>query len=123
MLVKKEEMKKKKSMWKEDDAWVQHTQNAYGAFAHVAMQSGILKAVQMCGPMLMASILIQTVFAAQLLYNHWTDMVCTLSVCSRKCRATHLLPIADDVQVARRNSARKYAPFPPAYKSAPLSFF
>ena len=75
MTVERPSFKKKQSMWQEDDSWVKHTQNAYGAFAHVAMQSGILKAMEMCGPMLLASITIQTVFAAQLLNNHWTDMV------------------------------------------------
>jgi len=75
LVVDRKNLKKKQSVWQEDDSWVKHTQNAYGAFAHVAMQSGILRAMQMCGPMLMASIMIQTVFAAQLLNNHWNDMV------------------------------------------------
>jgi len=75
LVVDRKNLNKKQSVWQEDDSWVKHTQNAYGAFAHVAMQSGIYRAMQMCGPMLMASIMIQTVFAAQLLNNHWNDMV------------------------------------------------
>ena len=75
MTISLRDLKKKQSVWREDDSWVQHTQNAYGAFAHVAMQSGIMRAIKMCGPMLIASIMIQSVFAAQLLNNHWSDMV------------------------------------------------
>ena len=56
------------------ERWIQHTQNAYGAFAHVSMQSGLLRAIQMCGPMLMVSVVIQAVFSSQLIHYHRNDL-------------------------------------------------
>ena len=52
---------KNASRWESSELWVQHTQNAYGAFAHVAMQSGLVRSLHMCGPMLFISIMIQAV--------------------------------------------------------------
>lgn len=66
---------KNASRWESSELWVQHTQNAYGAFAHVAMQSGLVRSLHMCGPMLFISIMIQAVFSMNLINSHFQDFI------------------------------------------------
>ena len=69
--------------------WVQHTQNAYGAFAHVAMQSGLLRAIEMCGPMLAASIIIQVCCNWQVIF------ACTcVCACAGVCVFSLCVPLS-----------------------------
>ena len=50
----------------ENGQWVSVSQNAYGAFIHVALQSGLLRACSMCLPMVGVSVFVQLVFSIQL---------------------------------------------------------
>eukprot|EP00960_Hanusia_phi_P073570 768042-Hanusia_phi.AAC.1 len=54
----------------EDCIWVNTAQNAYGAFIHVALQSGLKSAMWKCGFLVAVSALIQSIFAAELIENH-----------------------------------------------------
>jgi len=55
-------------------SWVTVSQNAYGAFLHVGLQSGYVRAVFLCGTMLIVSICIQIVFSIQLFLIHVPDL-------------------------------------------------
>ena len=57
----------------ENGQWVSVSQNAYGAFIHVALQSGLLRACSMCLPMVGVSVFVQLVFSIQLFDAHRTD--------------------------------------------------
>eukprot|EP00293_Proteomonas_sulcata_P016749 CAMPEP_0184295004 /NCGR_PEP_ID=MMETSP1049-20130417/6018_1 /TAXON_ID=77928 /ORGANISM="Proteomonas sulcata, Strain CCMP704" /LENGTH=341 /DNA_ID=CAMNT_0026603431 /DNA_START=115 /DNA_END=1140 /DNA_ORIENTATION=- len=62
----------------DEDAWAHCAENAYGAFIHVAHQSGLFAALMKCGPMVMASVLIQSTFSYEL-WRHLptiNDAVC-----------------------------------------------
>lgn len=50
----------------EDEGWDSTAENAYGAFIHITLQSGITTALYKCAPMLITSVLIQFVFAYEL---------------------------------------------------------
>jgi len=50
----------------DDDDWDTVAENAYGAFIHISLQDGVLSAWRRCGPMLLASVLIQGAFAYEL---------------------------------------------------------
>jgi len=55
----------------EDGAeWVKVSGNAFGAFIHVGLQSGLTPALINCGPMVVASLLIQGIFAEELISQH-----------------------------------------------------
>jgi len=53
--------------------WVSVALNAYGAFIHVALQSGLKRACLMCLPMVGLSVAIQFVFAYELYSAHKDD--------------------------------------------------
>ena len=53
--------------------WVSVSLNAYGAFIHVALQSGLKRACLMCLPMVALSVAIQFVFAWELYNAHKND--------------------------------------------------
>jgi len=53
-----------------DAIWVSVSMNAYGAFIHVALQSGFARACVMCLHLLTASVAIQMWFAYQLMSEH-----------------------------------------------------
>ena len=55
-------------------SWVTVSQNAYGAFLHVGLQTGYVRAVFLCGTMLIVSICIQIVFSVQLFLIHLPDL-------------------------------------------------
>uniref|UniRef100_A0A6U5W2E2 Uncharacterized protein n=1 Tax=Guillardia theta TaxID=55529 RepID=A0A6U5W2E2_GUITH len=52
----------------EERRWVAVAENAYGAFIHVAIQRGVLTGVLKCGPMLVASVVLQMIFALELFF-------------------------------------------------------
>ena len=54
----------------DDGEWVKVPGNAYGAFIHVALQSGLVSAAVKTGPMVVISLLIQLVFAEELISHH-----------------------------------------------------
>ena len=73
---------KRKFDWFEDEeAWHSLSKNAYGAFIHVGLQSGLVKAVEMCGSMLMVSCGIQMVIAFQLFVAHQEEVARLQVVC------------------------------------------
>lgn len=57
----------------ESHVWTCCSSNAYGAFIHVALQAGLMKAMTLTLPMVMVSTLVQAVFSFQLLWTHWND--------------------------------------------------
>lgn len=68
------EEKDKQGIEEDDDTdveWVSVSQNAYGAFIHVGLQSGFLQAWRKCWTMLIVSIIIAVVFAQELIDRHW----------------------------------------------------
>ena len=54
----------------EDDDWVSVSENAYGAFIHVGLQSGFKQAVVKCWTMLLVSIVIAVIFSFELIQRH-----------------------------------------------------
>jgi len=52
------------------EEWVKVSNNAFGAFIHVSLQSGIWSAVIKTGPMVVASIMIQAIFSEELISQH-----------------------------------------------------
>jgi hypothetical protein len=54
----------------EDCTWISVSTNAYGAFIHVALQSGLRRACVMIFPMVMLSVAIQYTFTWELLKEH-----------------------------------------------------
>ena len=54
----------------EDEEWVQVSNNAFGAFIHVGLQADVSAAFITCGPMLIISLLIQVIFAEELITGH-----------------------------------------------------
>jgi len=61
-------------MCADEEAWYSLSKNAYGAFVHVGLQSGVVKAVEMCGSMLVVSCGIQLVIALQLYFEHQAEV-------------------------------------------------
>lgn len=59
--------------WDSDQSWLQNNRNAYGAFVHVALQSGLGRAFSLTGLMLVTSMFVQTAFAKWLINTHWND--------------------------------------------------
>jgi len=54
----------------EDEEWVSVSENAYGAFIHVGLQSGFKQAVIKCWTMLLVSIVIAIIFSGELIQRH-----------------------------------------------------
>ena len=54
----------------DDEEWVQVSSNAFGAFIHVGLQADFQAAFITCGPMLVISLLIQIIFAEELITGH-----------------------------------------------------
>jgi len=54
----------------DDGEWVKVSGNAFGAFIHVALQSGVSSAAIKTGPMVIASLLIQGIFSEELISQH-----------------------------------------------------
>lgn len=50
--------------------WAKVSENAFGAFIHVGLQSGLKSAVVKTGPMLILSLLIQFIFSEELIVQH-----------------------------------------------------
>jgi len=53
-----------------DAQWVSVSENAYGAFIHVGLQSGLWQAWRKCWTMLIVSIVIAVVFSGELIQRH-----------------------------------------------------
>ena len=53
-----------------DSVWTQANTNAFGAFVHVGLQSGLKKAVLKCLPMVILALTIQNIFSEELVSNH-----------------------------------------------------
>ena len=54
----------------EDEEWVSVSENAYGAFIDVGLQSGFKQAVVKCWTMLLVSIIIAVIFSGELIQRH-----------------------------------------------------
>jgi len=59
----------------DDGEWIKVSGNAFGAFIHVALQSGLRSATVKTGPMVLASVTIQFIFAYELIDQHWNVVV------------------------------------------------
>jgi hypothetical protein len=53
----------------DEATWIQNTQNAYGAFIHVAVHHGLFSAILYCGYMVMLAVVVQLIFA----YYLWSS--------------------------------------------------
>ena len=73
-----------------DAQWVSVSENAYGAFIHVGLQSGFIRAWQKCWTMLIVSIIIAVVFSGELIQRH--QFFGDRSVCSICSRYFSLVP-------------------------------
>jgi len=85
----------------EERRWVAVSENAYGAFIHVAIQRGVLTGILKCGPMLVASVVLQMIFALELFYalpsisSRKTEICPTQDSCYQiMCRIPSSLQIA-----------------------------
>lgn len=76
----------------EERMWLQQAENAYGAFIHVALKDNIWKALAKCGPMLLASVLVQAIFSFRL-FQHLPDF---RNICIKQA----LCSIPSDLQLS-----------------------
>jgi len=76
----------------EEKLWLQQAENAYGAFIHVALKDNIWKALAKCGPMLLASILVQAIFSFRL-FQYLPDV---RNICTKQA----LCAIPSDLQLS-----------------------
>jgi len=88
----------------EERFWLSVTENAYGAFIHTALQSSVLRAILLCGPMLTASVVLQLIFSIELLLalpsiQHQKEESCTNSGTSFDC-VQPLCAIPSPLQIA-----------------------
>lgn len=70
-IVKKDELDD--GGWDSNQVWLQNNRNAYGAFVHVALQSGLPRAMSLSGFMLVTSMFVQVTFSKWLINRHWSD--------------------------------------------------
>ena len=53
--------------------WMKCSQNAFGAFIHVGLQSGLQQAFRKCAILVVTAVTIQLTFSEELITNHWSS--------------------------------------------------